>query len=85
MAVRYTNEMREICVGNNPNYSLPALGGRGVPLCIDIRKVLDTGLIPVINTGIAHKQGGKIGTGNSQVHIEAFKKAIVAFRKNYTE
>jgi hypothetical protein len=85
MAIKYTNEMREICVGNNPNYGIPILGGKGSPVGIDIRKVLDTGITPVINTGIAHKQGGQIGVGNSRVPLEAFKKALVAFRKKYMD
>lgn len=83
IAVKYTKEMQEICVGNNPNYGIPVLGGKGVPLGIDIRKVLDTGVTPVINTGIAHKQGGQIGVGNSRVPKEAFKKALLAFRNKY--
>jgi hypothetical protein len=83
MAIRYTNEMREICVGTNPNFGIPALAGKGTPVGIDIRKVLDTGITPVIDTGIAHKQGGQIGVGNSRAPIEAFKKALIAFRKKY--
>ena len=84
MALQYTREMQEICVGNNPNYGIPALGGKGTPLGIDIRKVLDTGIAPVINTGIAHKQGeGQIGVGNARAPLEAFKKALVAFRQKY--
>jgi hypothetical protein len=85
MAIKYTNEMREICVGNKPNYGIPVLGGKGTPVGIDIRKVLDTGIPPVINTGIAHKQGGQIGVGNSRVPLEAFKAALVAFRKKYID
>jgi hypothetical protein len=85
MALKFTNEMQEICVGNNPNYGIPALGGKGTPVGIDLRKVLDTGITPAINTGIAGRQGeGQIGVGNSRVPLEAFKKALVAFRQKYT-
>jgi hypothetical protein len=85
MALRYTSEMQEIAVSNNPNYGIPALAGKGTPVGIDARKVLDTGITPVINTGIAHKEGlGQIGVGNSRAPIEAFKKALVAFRETYT-
>ena len=83
MALKYTNEMQEICVGHNPNYGIPALGGKGAPVGIDIRKVLDTGITPVIDTAIGHKRCRQIGVGNARVPIEAFKKAIVAFRKKY--
>jgi hypothetical protein len=44
---------------------------------------LDTGITPVINTAIAHKEGGQIGIGTSRAPIEAFKKALVAYRKKY--
>lgn len=83
MALKYTNEMQEICIGNNPNFGIPALNGKGTPTGIDIRKVLETGIAPVINTGIAHKLGGQIGVGNTRSPISAFKDAIVAFRKRY--
>lgn len=85
MALKFTNEMQEICVGNNPNYGIPALGGKGTPVGIDLRKVLDTGITPAINTGIAGRRGeGQIGVGNSRAPLEAFKKALVAFRQKYT-
>lgn len=83
MALRYTKEMEEICIGNNPNFGIPALGGKGTPSGIDIRKVLETGIAPVINTGIAHKLGGQIGVGNTRSPMSAFKDAIMAFRKRY--
>lgn len=84
LAMKYTKEMAEITVGRNPNYGIPALGGQGTPTAIDLRKVLDTGITPVINTGIAHKRGeGQIGVGNARAPMEAFKKALVAFHKRY--
>ncbi len=86
MAMKYTKEMAEITVGRNPNYGIPALGGQGTPVGIDLRKVLDTGITPVINTGIAHKNGeGQIGVGNSRAPLEAFKKALAAFRQKHME
>jgi len=81
--MKYTQEMEEICVGNNPNFGIPALGGKGTPTGIDIRRVLDSGITPVINTGIAHKQGGQIGVGNSRVPMSVFKDAIIAFQAKY--
>jgi len=83
LAMKYTQEMEEICVGNNPNFGIPALGGKGTPTGIDIRRVLDSGITPVINTGIAHKQGGQIGVGNSRVPMSVFKDAIIAFQAKY--
>lgn len=83
MAYKFTNEMQQICIANNPHYAIPYLGGKGSPVGIDIRKVLETGIVPVINTGIASKKGGQIGVGNARVPMEAFKKALVAYNKEY--
>jgi hypothetical protein len=82
-ALRYTQEMLQVCVGQNPNYGIPLLGGRGIPTGIDIRKVLDTGITPVINTAIAGVMGGQVGIGTSRAPMEAFKKAMAAYRKKY--
>lgn len=83
MAYKYTNEMAQITVGTNPHYAIPYLGGNGSPLGVDIRKVIETGITPVINTGIASKKGGQIGVGNVRAPMEAFKKALVAYAQKY--
>lgn len=83
MAYKFTSQMEQICVGHNPHYSIPYLGGKGSPLGIDIRKVLANDIVPAINTGIAHKKGGQIGVGNAYAPREAFKKALLAFREKY--
>jgi hypothetical protein len=82
-AMRFTREMEEISVSNNPNFGIPALGGKGSPVGVDIRRVLEKGITPAIDTGIAHKQGGQIGVGTSRAPIEAFKKALQAFLDKY--
>ena len=58
----------------------------GVPVGIDIRKVVEMNTVPRIDTGIAHKDGGHgiIGTGIADAPMEAFKKAIAAFAAEYT-
>lgn len=83
MAYKYTSEMQEICIARNPHYAIPYLNGDGAPVGIDIRKVLETGITPVINTGIASKKGGQIGVGNARAPMEAFKKALIAFKEKY--
>ncbi len=83
MALQYTQRFQSITIGSNPAYSIPQLSGGGSPLGIDIRKVIATGTVPTINTGIAHKNGGQIGVGNSKVPMEAFTKAIAAFKEEY--
>ena len=64
-AALFTRSMGEITVGSNPEWTIPALDGAGVPTGIDIRLVVETGIAPTINTGIAHRQPGvgQVGAG----------------------
>lgn len=84
-AVAVSEEMQEICVGSNPTFSIPTWNFQGSPLGIDIRKVVETGITPVINTGIAHKKAGvgQIGAGTVRVPLACFEKALVALGKRY--
>jgi hypothetical protein len=83
-AINTTMEMNEITVGNNPNFPIATLNGMGTPTGIDIRLVLQKGIVPTIDTGIAHKAGlGQIGVGNSKAPVEAFEKALKAYRDRY--
>ena len=76
-ALRYTEAMYRITLGENPNYTLPALNFRGAPLGIDVRKVVETNLTPVINTGIAHRQPGHglVGAGVVSAPLACFDAA----------
>jgi hypothetical protein len=76
-ATRGTLEMYRITVAEHPLYKIPALGFRGTPLGIDVRAVLRTGILPVINTGIAHRQPGvgQIGAGRFRPPRECFARA----------
>lgn len=83
-AVGTTRAMAEICVGANPLFALAPLGGEGTPTGIDIRKVVETGIVPAINTAIAHKAGGRmIGAGISTPPLGPFADALVAFGERY--
>jgi Protein of unknown function (DUF1116) len=79
-AVRYSKEMYEITVTRNPALSLPALDFAGAPCGIDVRKVVDTGMRPVVTTGIAHKEAGvgQIGAGIVRVPMDCYVKALHA-------
>jgi hypothetical protein len=85
-AFGYTREMRTITAGTHPIYKLPIFNFEGAPVGIDIRKVVQTGSTPIIDTAIAHKQPGfpKIGGGLVRAPLECFKKALVAFGQRYT-
>jgi hypothetical protein len=80
-AANFTAAMAEITVGENPEWTIPALDYRGVPTGIDIRLVVETGLAPTINTGIAHKKPGvgQVGAGVALAPMACFEKALVAF------
>ena len=80
-AVETTMNMYEITVAENKAFKMPTLNFRGTPLGIDIRKVVKTGITPVINTGISCKRPGvgQIGAGLTAVPMLCFEKAIEAF------
>ncbi|MEW6243100.1 MAG: DUF1116 domain-containing protein [Bacillota bacterium] len=79
-AFTYTRAMYEITVGEHPVYTLPNLDFRGTPTGIDVRKVVSTGILPHINTGIAHKLAGvgQVGAGLVSPPREVFIKALAA-------
>ncbi|WP_105976272.1 YlbE family protein [Staphylococcus simulans] len=80
-ALATSDEMTEICIGENPNFSIPTWDFKGACLGIDARLVVEKGITPVINTGIAHKIAGfgQIGAGTVHPPIECFEKAITAY------
>jgi hypothetical protein len=80
-AVAATKSMYEITWGESEHYKVPVLGFRGTPLGIDCRAVVQTGVLPVVNTGIAHKDPGigQVGAGLVHPPMEAFVSATRAF------
>ncbi|MFC2091789.1 DUF1116 domain-containing protein [Elusimicrobiota bacterium] len=77
-ALKYTMEMTSITHGLNHNYQIPQMNFMGTPTGIDILRVIDTRILPLINTGIAHKkQGiGQIGAGILRAPATCFIKAL---------
>jgi hypothetical protein len=83
-AVATSRSMAEICVGANPLFPLAPLNGEGVPTGIDIRKVVRSGIVPVINTAIAHRSAHRmIGAGIASPPVQPFVDALVAFGEAY--
>jgi Protein of unknown function (DUF1116)/Bacterial Ig-like domain len=76
-ALEATLEMYEITLEENPRHQMPALDFRGTPTGIDVRRVVETGIRPVINTGIAHRQAGigQVGAGLVRAPLEPFLAA----------
>ena len=77
-AISATRSMYEITWAESDHYLVPALGFRGTPLGIDCREVVHTGILPVVNTGIAHREEGvgQIGAGLASPPMEAFLAAV---------
>jgi hypothetical protein len=79
-ALRYSREMADIAIGRNPGFTLPMLDFIGAPVGIDVRKVVDEGMRPVINTATAHKEAGIgiIGAGVVKAPMKCFVEAVEA-------
>ncbi len=84
-AINTTMEMYEINYAEHKYFTIPALDFRGTPTGIDIRKVVETGITPRINTGIAHKEAGvgQVGAGLVRPPMQIFEDALVAFAEQY--
>ncbi|HEY1408588.1 MAG TPA: DUF1116 domain-containing protein [Promineifilum sp.] len=85
MALDTTLSMYEITVAEHTAFTIPALGFRGTPVGVDIRKVVELGLRPQINTGIAHKDAGvgQVGAGLVLPPMNVFEDALVAYAERY--
>lgn len=84
-ALNATLEMYEITAGESKYFTMPALDFRGTPTGIDIRKVVELGITPRINTGIAHRLPGvgQIGAGLVRPPMAIFEQALMAFAEKY--
>jgi hypothetical protein len=80
-ALNYTKSMYEITVAENDTFKIPVLEFRGTPTGIDIIKVIETAILPIINTGIAHKNPGigQVGAGLVRPPKKCFEDALEAF------
>ncbi len=81
-AVSYTRTMAEIALARNSKWGIPALEFAGAASGIDIRRVVETGIAPAINTGIAHRNAGvgQVGAGVARAPLACFEQALLAFR-----
>ncbi|KEY59075.1 DUF1116 domain-containing protein [Serratia sp. DD3] len=77
--VKITNSMYEITATENKNFKIPTMGFKGTPTGIDIIKVLEANMTPVITTGISHRDPGvgQIGAGIVNAPMECFTKAAI--------
>jgi hypothetical protein len=84
-ALNATLEMYEITAAESDHFTIPALGFRGTPTGIDIRSVVELGITPRVNTGIAHREAGigQVGAGLVRPPVEVFTEALLAFSEAY--
>jgi hypothetical protein len=84
-ASQYTRQMYEITAAENNVYQIPYLDFRGTPTGIDVVKVVDKGILPFIDTGVAHKEAGigQVGAGVLSAPPEPFLKAYAALAAQY--
>jgi hypothetical protein len=84
-AIAYTERMYEITLAESEVYKIPVLDFRGTPTAIDLRKVVEKGILPVINTGIAHKEPGvgMVGAGLVKPPENCYRDALAAFAEKY--
>lgn len=85
LALNTTMEMYEITETEHSAFTIPALGFRGTPTGVDIRKVVELGIRPQINTGIAHKDPGvgQVGAGLVLPPMNVFEDALTAYAEKY--
>jgi hypothetical protein len=84
-ALNATLEMYEITVAEHAHFTIPPLDFRGSPTGIDVRKVVELGITPRVNTGIAHKDPGvgQVGAGLVRPPMSIFEQAILAYAETY--
>jgi hypothetical protein len=84
-AINATLEMYEICHAEHTRFTIPPLDFRGTPTGIDVRRVVEKGITPRVNTGIAHKDAGvgQVGAGLVRPPMAMFEEALVAFAEQY--
>ena len=77
-ALATTRRMYAITLARNADFALPALGFAGTPTAIDARRVVESGIAPVINTGIAHREPGigQIGAGIARAPLPCFEAGL---------
>jgi len=84
-AINATLEMYEICYAEHKFFTIPPLDFRGTPTGIDLRKVVELGVTPRVNTGVAHKDPGvgQVGAGLVRPELSMFEEALEAFAEEY--
>jgi hypothetical protein len=72
-------ELEQVCVTRSTRFTLPTYGGRGTPLGVDVRKVVEHGITPKVTTGILHVSdgSGQVGAGVAEAPLRCFRDALL--------
>jgi hypothetical protein len=81
--IERNQELYKITIGENPDYHIPVLNYRGTPTGIDIFKVVETGVLPAMDIGVAGRDGGQIGAGIVRAPMECFTEAVKKYNARY--
>lgn len=81
--IERNREMYAITYGENATYRIPLFSFRGTPTGIDARKVLQTGILPVMDVGLAGRDGGQIGAGVIRAPRECFADAMAEYERRF--
>ena len=76
-------QMYEITVGEHTDFHIPSLGYRGTPTGIDVFRVVESGILPVMDIGVAGRDGGQIGAGVVKAPLACFEAAKQAYESRY--
>lgn len=76
-------ELYQITTGEHPDFTIPFLRFRGAPTGIDIHKVVESGIAPLLHVGIAGARGGQVGAGVMRAPMECFRAAVESYEKRY--
>jgi hypothetical protein len=77
-ALDITRAIAEVCVASNPHFLLPMLDFDALPVGLDAMRLVELGVEPIINTGIAHRQAGigQVGAGTVRAPLACFSAAL---------
>ena len=81
--IERNEELYNITIGENPDYHIPVLNYRGTPTGIDIFRVVETGILPAMDIGVAGRDGGQIGAGIVRAPMECFTAAVREYEARY--
>jgi hypothetical protein len=79
-------DFETITLGHHDKFKLPPMDSANTPLGLDVRKIVETGLVPFITTGVLHETSptvGQIGTGIARAPFEVFAKALLALAQQF--